>query len=141
MTARCGGGAGAWVAGVLGAPGIQGSWWLGQQEVQCSRRVGQPVLANTLQYCTGDRDQDHPHGKERQESKMAVCGGLTNSCEKKRSENQRSKQETQVLSLGQEDTLEKGMATHSSILAGEFHGQKSLVGYSPWSHKEWDMTE
>ena len=50
-------------------------------------------------------------------------------------------QETQVLSLGQEDTLEKGMATHSSILAGEFHGQKSLVGYSPWSHKEWDMTE
>ena len=21
------------------------------------------------------------------------------------------------------------------------HGQKSLVGYSPWSHKEWDMTE
>ena len=26
-------------------------------------------------------------------------------------------QETQVLSLGQEDSLEKGMATHSSILA------------------------
>ena len=26
-------------------------------------------------------------------------------------------QETQVRSLGQEDTLEKGMATHSSILA------------------------
>ena len=26
-------------------------------------------------------------------------------------------QETQVQSLGQEDTLEKGMATHSSILA------------------------
>jgi len=30
-------------------------------------------------------------------------------------------QETQVLSLGQEDPLEKEMATHSSILAGEFH--------------------
>ena len=28
-------------------------------------------------------------------------------------------QETQVPSLGQEDTLEKGMATHSSILAWE----------------------
>ena len=26
-------------------------------------------------------------------------------------------QETQVWSLGQEDTLEKGLATHSSILA------------------------
>ena len=30
-------------------------------------------------------------------------------------------QETQVLSLGQEDPLEKEMATHSSIHAGEFH--------------------
>ena len=28
----------------------QGSWRLGQQETQCSRRVWQPVLANTLQY-------------------------------------------------------------------------------------------
>ena len=27
------------------------------------------------------RDQDHPHGKEMQKSKMAVWGGLTNSCE------------------------------------------------------------
>ena len=38
---------------------------------------------------TGDRDQDHPHGKEIQKSKMAVWGGLTNSCEKKRSEKKR----------------------------------------------------
>ena len=35
-----------------------------------------------------------------------------------------------VLSLGQEDPLEEGMATHSSILARESHGQKSLVGFS-----------
>ena len=42
-------------------------------------------------HCTGDRDQDHPHGKEIQKSKMAVWGGLTNSCEKKRSETQRRK--------------------------------------------------
>ena len=40
---------------------------------------------------TGDRDQDHPHGKEMQKSKIAVWGGLPNSCEKKRSENQRRK--------------------------------------------------
>ena len=26
-------------------------------------------------------------------------------------------------------------------LPGEFHGQRSLVGYSPWDHKESDMTE
>ena len=38
-----------------------------------------------------DRDQDHPHGKEMQNSKMAVWGGLTNSCEKKRGEKQRRK--------------------------------------------------
>ena len=55
-------------------------------------------------------------------------------------------QETQVWSLGQEDPLEKRMATHSSILAWrEFHGQRSLVGYrSPrgaWGRKESDMTE
>ena len=36
-----------------------------------------------------DRDQEHSHRKEMQKSKMAVWGGLTNSCEKKRSENQR----------------------------------------------------
>jgi len=45
--------------------------------------------------------------------------------------------------------LEGGMATHSSILdwripwipflTGEF--QRSLMGYSPWGHKESDMTE
>ena len=27
------------------------------------------------------------------------------------------------------------------FLPGEFHGQKSLVGYSPWCHKELDTTE
>ena len=42
-------------------------------------------------HCTGDRDQDHPHGKEMQKSKMAVWGGFTNSCEKKRSKKQRRK--------------------------------------------------
>ena len=33
------------------------------------------------------------------------------------------------------------MASHSSILAGESHGQRSLAGYSPWGGKEWDRTE
>ena len=27
------------------------------------------------------------------------------------------------------------------FLPGEFHGQKSLAGYSPWNHKESDTTE
>ena len=41
-------------------------------------------LWNEVHDTTGDRDQDHPHGKERQKSKMAVLGSLTNSLEKKR---------------------------------------------------------
>ena len=39
--------------------------------------------------------------------------------------------ETQVQSLGREDPLKKGTATHFSILAWRIHGQRSLVGYSP----------
>ena len=49
--------------------------------------------------------------------------------------------ETWVQSSGQEDPLEKGMVTLSSILARESHGQRSLVGYSPKGHKELDTTE
>ena len=33
VRARCGGDAAAWVIGVLAAPGTQGSWWPGQQEI------------------------------------------------------------------------------------------------------------
>ena len=45
-------------------------------------------------------------------------------------------QETWVWALGQEDPLEKGMATHSSILAWRNpHRQRSLAGYSPWGHR------
>ena len=52
-------------------------------------------------------------------------------------------QDTRVPSLGQEDALEKGKATHSSthFLPGDSHRQRSLAGYSPWSHKESDTTE
>ena len=41
---------------------------------------------------------------------------------------------------GSEDPLKKEMATHSSILVGKFHGQRTLVGYSSWGCKESDMT-
>ena len=46
-----------------------------------------------------------------------------------------------VLCLGREDPLEKEMANCSSVLAWKTHGQRSLVGYSPKSPKESDMTE
>ena len=44
--------------------------------------------------------------------------------------------ETWVLSLGWEDPLEKKKATHCSILAW-----RKSMDYSPWGHKESDMTE
>ena len=47
-------------------------------------------------------------------------------------------EETQVRSLGWEDPLETEMATH---YAGESHGWRSLVGYSPRGRKESDTTE
>ena len=38
----------------------------------------------------------HPHGKEMQKSKMAVCGGLTNSCEKKRQKAKEKRKDTSI---------------------------------------------
>ena len=49
---------------------------------------------------------------------------------------------TQVLSLSQEDPLEEGMATHSSILAWRIPWtEEPGMGYSPQSHIESDTTE
>lgn len=50
-------------------------------------------------------------------------------------------EKTQVRSLGQENLLEKGMATHPSILAGKFHRQRSLEDCIPWGCKESDTAE
>ena len=50
-------------------------------------------------------------------------------------------QETWVPSLGQEYTLEKRMATHSSILAWRIPWTEEPVDYSPWDCKKLDTTE
>ena len=53
-----------------------------------------------------------------------------------------SMQETQVPTLGQEDPLEKGMATHSSILAWRIPGTEEPGGLQSMGlHKESDMSE
>ena len=49
--------------------------------------------------------------------------------------------ETWVQSLGWEDPLKEGMATHSSILAGESLWTEGLAGYSPWGLKKLDKIE
>ena len=50
-------------------------------------------------------------------------------------------QETWVQSLGWEDTLEKEMATQSSILAWRIPWTEEPAGYSPKGHKELDTTK
>ena len=44
-------------------------------------------------------------------------------------------QETWVQSLGQDDSLEREMATHAIFLPGKSYGQRSLECYSPWGRK------
>ena len=46
-------------------------------------------------------------------------------------------QETQVLSLGQEDPLEKGTATHSSILAWEIPWTEEPGGLQSMGSQSW----
>ena len=50
-------------------------------------------------------------------------------------------QETWVQSLNWEDLLEAEMPTLPVLLTGKSHGQRSLVGYSPSSHKELDWAQ
>ena len=50
-------------------------------------------------------------------------------------------QETRVPSLGQEDPLEEGKATHSSVLAWRISMDRGAWGLNPWGRKESDTTE
>ena len=50
-----------------------------------------------------------------------------------------ARQEMWVQSLSGKDPLEESMAAHSDFLPGKFHGQRSLMGYIPYSGKESDM--
>ena len=49
--------------------------------------------------------------------------------------------ETWIQSMGEEDSLEKEISTHPVFLPRKSQGQRSLMGYSPWGHKEADTTE
>ena len=62
-----------------------------------------------------------------------TCGSLV--------KNPPAMQETWVRSLGWDlEPLEKGKATHSSILAWRIPWREESVGYSQWGHKEVDTT-
>ena len=49
--------------------------------------------------------------------------------------------ETQVQSLGREDSPEEEVATTLEFSLGKFHGQRSILGFCPWDRKELDKTE
>ena len=49
--------------------------------------------------------------------------------------------ETWVRSLGQGDPQRRKWQPTPVFLPGGSYGQRSLAGYSPWGHKESDMTE
>ena len=49
--------------------------------------------------------------------------------------------ETHIRSLGQEDPLEQGIATHSSTLAWKIPWTEEPGRYSPWGRKKSDKTE
>ena len=70
-----------------------------------------------------------------------MCQGLPGGSAVKNLPAVQELQEMWVQSLGQEDPREVGMATHSSILPGEFHWQSSLPDCSPWDLKELARTE
>ena len=59
-----------------------------------------------------------------------TCGGASQVAQTVK--NLPAMQESQVRSLGQDTPV---------FLPGEFHGQRSLVSYSPWGCKESDTTE
>ena len=50
-------------------------------------------------------------------------------------------QETQVRLLGQKLPLEKGIATHSSILTWRIPWTEEPGAYSPWDHRRSDTIE
>ena len=50
-------------------------------------------------------------------------------------------QKTGAQPLGQEDPRRRKWQPTPVFLPGESHGQGSLAGYSPWGHKELDMTK
>ena len=74
------------------------TWGISSQLLQQSTATAPWTWGGSSSWhCTGDRDQDHPHGKGMEKSKMAAWGRLTNSWEKKRSEKQRRKERYKYL--------------------------------------------
>ena len=82
-----------------------------------------------------------PQGKSLQLSMATLGFGLPQWLSGKESPAMQETLETWVWSLGQEDPLEKEMATHYRILAWKIRWTRSLAGYSSYSCKESNTTK
>ena len=86
---------------------------------------------------------ERPRSQEREESSPAfniTSSPLKASLVAQMVKNPPAMQETLVRSLDLEDPLELWLPL-PVFLPGEFHGQRSLVGYCSWGHKQSDMTK
>ena len=70
-----------------------------------------------------------------------ICSILRVSLVAQTIKNLPAMRDTQDWSLSWEDPWRKEWQHTLEFLAGEFHEQRSLTGYSPWSRKELDATE
>ena len=92
-----------------------------------------PAIKEALVRCLAGRPAGGETGRPRQHSWASLVALTMKSPPATR--------ETGVHSLGQEDPLEEERQPKPVFLSGKSNGLRSLAAYSPWGHKELDMTE
>ena len=97
-----------------------------QDQVFYFRLIGLMIACSSVGLCCGSAGPGFGFGSELRAQMVKTLPAM---------------QDTQVQSLNWEDPLEKKWQPSLVFLPGEFHGQRSLVGYSPWGCQESDMTE
>ena len=131
----------------LKAQGGSSSHHIGEEEISTQKWCSsQPTYLNGLPYIGGLSSQLML--RKALKVKTGRCRGIAYSKILTRAslvaqmvKNLPTMQETQVRSLCREDPWRRKWQLTSAFLPGEFHRQKSLVGYSPRDHTELDTTE
>ena len=113
------------------------SKWHQRGQVTCLREVGKESVGKESACNAGDPGSIPGSGRSAGEGIGCPLQYSWASLVAQLGKNLPAMQETWVPSLDWEDALEKGKATHSSILAWRI----PWTVYSPWGHKESDMTE
>ena len=130
------------------------SWWLWRINRLCApSRQASPGTSNCCEGAPGSvlaQKQQFGQGPLEADLWVSICwfGSLSKqynafgaSLVAQTVKNLPAMPDPQVWSLRWEDTLEKEIIPYPSILPGQFHGQRSLLGCSPCGCKESDMTE